>query len=213
MQPDYERSAAAMVAGTDKAIQAAVAPLLKRIEALESIQPLKGDPGESIKGEPGKDGVGLAGALIDRSGVLVLTLTDGTTRELGEVVGKHGLDADMAALEKHIDQRIAEIPKPKDGEDGRDGFDLEAFDCEALDERTIELRFTGAGQVHRYELEFPVIIDRGVFKAGEAYKRGDAVTWGGSLWIAQKETGEKPDSPESGWRLAVKKGRDGKDAK
>ena len=45
------------------------------------------------------------------------------------------------------------------------------------------------------------------------YVRGDAVTWGGSLWIAQKETSAKPDSPESGFRLAVKKGRDGKDAK
>jgi hypothetical protein len=211
LQPDFDKSAAAMVAGTQKAIAAAVAPLLKRIEALESIQPLKGDKGDSIKGDPGKDGVGLAGALIDRSGVLVLTLTDGTTRELGEVVGKHGIDADMAAIEKHIDQRIAELPKPKDGEPGRDGFDLEAFDVGVIDERTIELKFTGAGQVHRYELEFPVIVDRGVFKAGESYKRGDAVTWGGSLWIAQMETGVKPDTADSGWRLAVRKGRDGKD--
>ena len=73
--------------------------------------------------------------------------------------------------------------------------------------------FTRGDTKHSFELEFPVIIDRGVFKEGQAYVRGDAVTWGGSLWIAQKETGAKPDGPDSGWRLAVKKGRDGKDAK
>jgi hypothetical protein len=66
---------------------------------------------------------------------------------------------------------------------------------------------------HSYELEFPVPIDRGVFKEGEPYVRGDVVTWGGSLWIAQKATSAKPDSPDSGFRLAVKRGRDGKDAK
>jgi collagen type III alpha len=57
------------------------------------------------------------------------------------------------------------------------------------------------------------VIDRGVYKAGETYEPGDAVTWGGSLWIAQKQTDAKPDTPESGFRLAVKRGRDGKDAK
>ena len=39
---------------------------------------------------------------------------------------------------------------------------------------------------------------------------GDGTTWGGSFWIAQGETGEKPDTGK-GWRLAVKKGRDGRD--
>lgn len=41
-----------------------------------------------------KDGVGLAGALIDREGNLVLTLTDGSHKDLGKVVGK---DAEPAA--------------------------------------------------------------------------------------------------------------------
>lgn len=230
-----------MVAGTNKAIAAAVAPLLKRIEALESRPlPERGEKGErGPQGEPGRDGVGVRDGFLQREGVLILSLSDGTTRDLGVVAGKDGKDGrdgemgppgergeqgpqgekgepgergDLGPIgEKGLDGRDGR--DGTDGKDGRDGFDLEAFDCVPLDERTIELRFTGGGQVHRYELEFPVMVDRGVFKAGESYKRGDAVTWGGSLWIAQKETGEKPDTADSGWRLAVKKGRDGKDAK
>lgn len=46
-------------------------------------------------------------------------------------------------------------------------------------------------------------------RQGVKYLEGDGVTWGGSFWIAQKDTATKPDGGE--WRLAVKKGRDGKD--
>lgn len=195
----------ALAQATAAIIKEHVSPLLKRIEALEA-RPIpergeKGDlgaPGET--GQPGRDGVGVAGAVIDRSGVLVLTLTDGSTRELGEVVGKDGTDG-----RDGVDGT--------NGDQGPAGFGLDDFDCEPIDERTIKLMFTRGEVCHSFELEFPVIIDRGVFKAGGEYKRGDAVTWGGSLWIAQRDTGDKPDAAESGWRLAVKKGRDGKDAK
>jgi hypothetical protein len=135
--------------------------------------------------QDGKDAAGIVEALKD-NGELVLTLEDGRLIRTG-------------------------IRDGKDGEPGRDGFDLEDFDCQPVDERTIKLMFTRGETVHSYELEFPVTIYRGVFKAGETYVRGDATTWGGSLWIAEKETAAKPDTPESGWRLAVKKGRDGKD--
>jgi hypothetical protein len=57
------------------------------------------------------------------------------------------------------------------------------------------------------------VIDRGVFKDGTEYDKGDGVTWGGSFWIAQRDTQSKPDAGNGDWRLAVKKGRDGKDAK
>jgi Collagen triple helix repeat (20 copies) len=58
-----------------------------------------------------------------------------------------------------------------------------------------------------------VVIDRGVYREGEKYAKGDGVTWGGSFWIAQKDTDSKPDSADGSWRLAVKRGRDGADAK
>lgn len=67
------------------------------------------------------------------------------------------------------------------------------------------------GTVTEKHFDLPVMIDRGVFKHGSTYKPGDAVTWGGSLWIAQEPTADKPGEPGAkGWRLAVKKGRDAK---
>lgn len=57
----------------------------------------------------------------------------------------------------------------------------------------------------------PVMIYRGVFQPG-AYAPGDTVTWAGSLWHCDESTADKPGEVGSkGWRLAVKRGRDGKD--
>jgi hypothetical protein len=220
-------------------VAAATAPLLKRIETLEALpRPERGEKGETGEAGPsGRDGVGLAGALIDRSGVLVLTLADGTTRELGVVVGKDGETgpAGEAGPQGERGEPGAEGPAGErgsdgmpgekgldgatgrdglNGKDGRDGFDLTAFDVEQSDDgRTVTLKFARGDVEHRHELKFPVVIDRGVFKDGSAYEAGDGCTWGGSFWIAQRETSAKPDSPDSGWRLSIKKGRDGKDAK
>ncbi len=159
----------------------------------------KGDPGESIKGDPGtpgrdgKDGIGMAGALIDRDGQLVVTLTDGSARALGMVLGRDG-------------------EKGADGQNGRDGFSLTDFDTGYDGERTLTLKFAQGAFEYEHQLHLPIVIDRGVWQEGRDYEGGDGVTWGGSWWIAQRATGAKPDSADSGWRLAVKKGRDGKDA-
>ena len=60
-------------------------------------------------------------------------------------------------------------------------------------------------------VRLPGIVDRGPFRAGEGYEKGDAVSYGGSLWIAQEPTGDKPEGSKA-WRLAVKKGRDARGA-
>jgi hypothetical protein len=73
------------------------------------------------------------------------------------------------------------------------------------------LRFARGDVSKEFRLTMPVVIDRGVYQSGKQYEQGDAVTWGGSMWIAKEATEAKPDSGE-GWRLAVKRGRDGKDA-
>lgn len=69
------------------------------------------------------------------------------------------------------------------------------------------------GRVVMKTVDFPVVIDRGIFKSGDIYKQGDGVTWDGSFWIAQRSTdaGEKPGDASGAFRLAVKKGRDGRD--
>ena len=184
----------------------AVEPLHAEIAELKARKPEPGPPGEKgepgapgEKGEPGADGqdgkdglngkdaAGIADVLKD-NGELVVVLQDGTVRRTG-------------------------IRDGEKGKDGRDGFNLEDFDVEVVDERTFALKFQRDDAVHKYEITIPAMIDAGVYKEGLEYVRGDAVTWGGSLWVAQKATGAKPDTPDSGWRLAVKRGRDGKDAK
>jgi len=98
-----------------------------------------------------------------------------------------------------------------DGKDGKDGFSLDDFAVDYDGERSFTFRFGDAAGGKSITHVVPFLLDRGVYKDSGSYERGDAVTWAGSLWIAQEPTGEKPDSGK-GWRLAVKRGRDGKDA-
>jgi hypothetical protein len=116
------------------------------------------------------------------------------------------LRAGTKALEEV--RTLARQPGPK----GKDGLGFDDMDFAQTGDRSFVLRFSRGGEVKEYPLTVPSMIDRGVFKAGAQYDCGDAVSWAGSLWIAQRATSEKPDGPSSGWRLAVKKGRDGKDA-
>lgn len=48
--------------------------------------------------------------------------------------------------------------------------------------------------------------------SGGSYEQGDGVTFAGSFWIAQKDTSSKPGE-SSDWRLAVKRGQDGRDGR
>lgn len=57
----------------------------------------------------------------------------------------------------------------------------------------------------------PIVIDRGVYRADERYAKGDGVTWGGSYSIAQKDEPQGEPGKSDDWRLAVRRGRDGKD--
>lgn len=167
----------------------------------------RGEPGPP--GPPGQ-GVGISEAMIDQDGVLVLTMTDGSTRSAGHVVGRDGHSVDMAEVEAQIAERVAAIPAPKDGTDGL-GFD-EMTEELADDGRTVVRRYHRGNQVKEFRHTFAVVLDRGIYREGSTYRAGDGVTWAGSWWIAQDETREKPDSGK-GWRLAVKRGRDGKNGK
>jgi hypothetical protein len=110
---------------------------------------------------------------------------------------------------------VAALPPPKDGtpgKDGRDGFDLKSFEVEQIDERTVELRFVAGELRYAQRLYFPVVLDAGPYRDQQTYRKGDATTFGGALWIAQRDTNERPkDVGSDAWRLAVRRGRDGKD--
>lgn len=157
-------------------------------------------------GAPGKDGIGLSGGVINRDGELVLMLSDGSTKAAGVVVGK---DVDMADVARLINEAVATIPVPKDG---RDGLGFEDMEVEYDGERTVTLNFSRGDVVKKVPLTFPVPIYRGVWQEGK-YGRGDAVSFGGQVWIARSDTTDKPEYLAEGnaWGLSVKKGRDGKD--
>lgn len=169
-------------------------------EAVAALPPAEkgepGDPGEpgtdgapgadgrdGVDGADGKDGVGLADALKDAEGNLVLVMTDGRTKSLGKIDGA-------------------------DGRDGADGITPTFIDAE-FKGRTLRLTFDG-DRVCEFQMATPEYV--GPFKAGGEYEPGDMASWAGSVWHCDEWRGLKPGEPESGWTLAVKKGRDGKDS-
>lgn len=127
------------------------------------------------------------------------------------------LDAAQARWELDFERRavdtlqraIDKIPLPKDGKDGL-GFDDLSIEYDG--ERTVTLKFERGGVSKEKRIVIPVVLDRGIYKDSQQYEAGDGTTWDGSYWVAQRSTSSKPDAPDSGWRLAVKKGTRGADA-
>ncbi|MBZ9759489.1 hypothetical protein LB553_01130 [Mesorhizobium sp. CA8] len=138
-------------------------------------------------GRDGKDGLDAVEFLRDANGHLIVTMSNGKTRDLGEVNGKDGAPG-------------------APGKDGIDGVGFADMDMVETDEGVF-LRFTRGDVVKDWRLPVPRYC--GIYSAGKSYYVGDSVTWGGSLWIAQEPTTDKPDSGK-GWKLAVKRGADGK---
>lgn len=132
-----------------------------------------------------KDGLGVAGAMIDRDGALQITLTNGDIKNLGLVVGK-------------------------DGEDGVDGVSFEAFEMEYLPE-SHEMAVKATVGSRTKELRYPAggIRTGGYWREGTKAAANEAWVHDGSLWIATKATASKPESRSEDWIIAARKGRDG----
>lgn len=168
--------------GTSVRIEDVMPALAKRVEDFLAAIPAP-EPGK-----PGKDGLGISEMFRAEGGRLIAVMSDGTTRDLGQFVGK---DADPA-------------------QPGRDGLGFEDMEFVEDDYGRPVAKFQRGDVVKTVRL--PCIIDRGPYKAGEGYIKGDAVSFGGSLWIAQSDTDERP-ADGTGWRLAARKGRDARDPK
>lgn len=95
-----------------------------------------------------------------------------------------------------------------------DGLGFDDLVVEHDGERTFSIRFVRGDRVKDCgSFVVPAVIYRGVWQDGQTYEKGDAVTFGGSQWIAKDTTTDKPDEHVGAgraWQLAVKKGRDGK---
>jgi len=143
---------------------------------------LQGERGEKgERGEPGKPGaVGAAGI-------------DGRNGERG-AKGEPGRNAsDLTYLEERQADLLGRVLKTATFTTPDGG-------------RT--LRWAVGEAVH--EIKTAIVLDAGVWKEGKDYAAGDAVSHGGSLFIAQANTTAKPGASDD-WRLAVKRGNDGRD--
>lgn len=60
--------------------------------------------------------------------------------------------------------------------------------------------------------KIPIVIDKGVFRDGQNYVQNDGVTFAGSFWIAKKDMPKDKPGSSDDWRLAVKRGRDGRES-
>jgi len=110
------------------------------------------------------------------------------------------------------------------GEPGRNASDLtylQEYILEQVDRmlKTGKLTTDDGGRTLRWalgdivhEIKTAIVLDAGVWKEGMTYVAGDGVTLGGSFFIAQTETTAKPGKSDE-WRLAVKRGSDGRDAR
>jgi len=170
-------------------------------------------------GRDGKDGVGLAGAAIDRDGNLIITLTSGEAKSLGRVVGADGHDG-VGLAGASIDRDGALVVTLTNGEqkslgpvvgrDGKDGADFSGVEIDYDGERTITIKGSG-GEVTK---RVPVPLDRGYWREGMACEKADILTHGGNAWIALRDTKAKPCLENNDdWRLFARKGRDGKDGR
>lgn len=178
---------AAIVSAVEKAVAALPAPRDGKDADPVTEEQLAAQVAKHLAAHPpkdGADGVGLAGAMIDRTGELVVTTTKGEAIKLGKVVG----------------------------EDGRDGLSFETARGEYDAERGFVI--TLAAGERKTELVLPYMVHRGFWREGLGTKAGQSITHDGALWIAKRDNASRPClENEQDWALAARKGRDGKDGK
>lgn len=217
---------ASVVVGT---IKSALEPLRKRLEAIEQREPIHGKDGapgpEGQKGETGERGdvgpIGPIGPQGERGerGETGAPGPQGPPGPSGEkgldgAPGRDGRDglpgAPGAMGEKGLDGKDG-----RDGIDGKDGLGFDDLSVEYDGERTVTLKFQRGDVVKSFPFRMPVVLYRGLYDPSTAYEKGDAVTWGGSMWIAREDTrsinpDENSPAGKKAWALSVMRGRQGK---
>lgn len=95
-----------------------------------------------------------------------------------------------------------------DGRDGVDGFGLDDLTVELKDGRTLLMTLRSEDRTVTREVQLAGLpIYRGIYSSASTYAAGDMATYGGSVWMAHKQTSEAPKGPADAWRLVVKGGK------
>lgn len=174
---------------------------------------LQGDRGEKGEaGEPGQDGRDAEVSFDD------IVKAVETVHE--RLIAKYMLDFERRATDT-LQKAIDKIPAPKDGKDGRDGKDgqsgkdgLSVTDLQReYDPATHEIVETwrAPGSEVAKSMRYPAggIRPAGYWKERTVAKSGEAWTHEGTLWIAMRDTSEKPSIESKDWVIGARKGRDG----
>ena len=124
-------------------------------------------------------------------------------------IASHLLDLERRGMDK-IERAIAAIPRPKDG---RDAVDVSGFRAElGEDQRTVTFSLVRDGEVVASEsIRFPTLLYHGIYSESREYAANDAVTFGGSVWIAKHDAPAGKPGNSDDWQLAVKRGQAGRD--
>jgi hypothetical protein len=196
----------------DAALAGLFAALEAELAALKAVQPLRGADGQD--GAPGRDGVPGPPGPVGPAGTPGLEGAKGLDGVPGRdgPDGKDGRDG-QPGVPGRDGAKGLDGADGRDGKDGADGLGFDDLTVEYDQERTVTLKFERGDRVQSFRLVLPMMLDRGVFSPGKSYEAGDVVTWGGSLFIAQRATSAKPGEQgeaSRAWRLAVKRGGDGK---
>jgi hypothetical protein len=164
------------------------------------------------------------------AGIITRAITHATAPIRSDLAGLGARLADLEARALVTDrdhgatrERLAAVearppipgPAGKDGAPGADGFtadDLTATQDPA-DDRVITLGYR-RGEITKAIGVFRFGLPRycGIYDAARGYEKGDHVTWNGSLWYCHAPTATRPGEGSPDWTLAVKHGRDGRDA-
>lgn len=192
-----------------------IKPLIEEaVSAIEVPVPENGKDGadgENGKdGADGKDGLNGSDGLDGKDGVDgVSPSPDEVAKSMEGIFAKWALDFERKADDK-LEKAIDRMPRPKDG---RDGLEIEDFELSlGEDGRTITAALKRGETVIEKSVKIPAILDKGVYSDAVSYEKGDGVTYAGSYWIVQKDSPEGKPGSSDDFRLAVKRGRDGKES-
>jgi len=172
-----------------------IASLSARLKALEDRPPPKdgkdgrdGEKGE--KGDPGE----VVTVAVDELALRVKALEDKPAPRDGRD-GQPGPKGDPGE-------------RGYDGRDGNDGWSPDHVDFVMNSDGTGEFTMKTGDKVKTFPFHVPAFVDRGPYRESEKYLRGHGVTKGGDFWICQEDNPGPIGKDFTGWRLAVRKGRD-----
>lgn len=178
---------------------ATIADLSARLKSIEDRPPPKdgidGEKGE--KGDPGDNVAALEG--LNEVRLAIKAIEDRPLPRDGRD-GVQGVKGDPGE-------------RGSDGRNGNDGWSPDHVQFDMDDDGQWEFKMVTGDKEKSWAGRAPVFVDRGVFSAEASYLKGHFVSYGGDGWVCKQDNPGPPGKDFSGWRLAVRKGRDAPRAK